>query len=89
KQMPILAWLFRNLLTVLEAHRVPVIVEFAAGSAFAYGTLDKQDWQTIYEIATTYPRLPLIIGGMVGTGSWDAVFPLLRECNNVHFDSMR
>jgi len=88
KQMPILPWLFRNLLTVLEAHRVPVIVEFAAGSAFAYGTLDKQDWRTIYEIAKTYPRLPLIIGGMVGTGSWDAVLPLLRECKNVHFDAM-
>lgn len=89
KHVPILPWIYTNLLAALECHHVPCIMNFAAPEGrFQWGELDKEDWRTVWEIATTYPDLPLIIGGMSGTGSWDPAIPLLAQCKNVHIDTM-
>ena len=77
------AHVFGPLFTVLERHRVPVLYQSMALQDFPWE--HRSDWEGIREVATAFPRLPLIV---VYTGMLEnrRIFPVLEACPNVLTD---
>jgi len=86
KAAPPLPWLWEDLCSALEEHRVPCFLDF--GGVSTWGTLTDTDVNGLREIALAHPELPLILSNIVGgLGIHYAVLPLIRRTGNVHIDT--
>lgn len=80
-----LPWLWEDLCSVLEEHRVPCFLDF--GDVSTRGDLSDQDVNGIREIALAHPELQLVLSHVMGyLGLHPAVVPLIRRVKNVHLD---
>lgn len=85
KVIPPLQWLWEDLCTVLEEHRVPCFLDF--GEVSSRGALTDHDVNGIRDIALAHPELPLILSHIMGgLGVHPAVVPLIRRTRNLHID---
>lgn len=85
KAAPPMAWWWRDLLSVLEARRVPCFLDF--GGVTTSGELSNGDVDGIREIALAHPRLPMVLSHVFGgLGVHAAVAPLIRRLPNLYLD---
>ena len=75
-------WCAGPLLSALAAHRMPVMIDFM------FFRRDDPDWKLLYDLAHTYPTLPIILTGWSGLAS-RSFYPLCRACPNLHLDTSR
>lgn len=69
-----------DLLGVLETARIPVFVDFDLGRR------DEADWRALYDLAETFPELPLVVvrpGGRSDRG----MYPFLKKYPNTHIET--
>ncbi|MBI3987499.1 MAG: amidohydrolase family protein [Lentisphaerae bacterium] len=86
KAVPPMAWWWKDLLSVLEAHRVPCFLDF--GGVTSTGALSNGDVDGIRDIALAHPRLPLVLSNVFGgLGVHAAVVPLIRRVPNLYLDN--
>ena len=85
KAVPPFLFVWDDLLTELEAHRIPCFCDF--GEVSTVGSMSDSDIRGIHEIAQAHPDLPLILSGVMGgLGLHPAASPLVRRVNNVMMD---
>jgi predicted TIM-barrel fold metal-dependent hydrolase len=85
KVAPPLPWLWDDLCSALEEHRVPCFLDF--GGAIPRGGLEDSDVNGVREIALAHPELPLVLSCVMGgLGIHYAVLPLIRQTKNVCID---
>lgn len=85
KAIPPLPWLWDDLCTVLEEHRVPCFLDF--GVVNTMGAVGDGDVNGVREIATAHPDLPIVFSGLFGgQGVHPAIVPLMKRVPNVHID---
>jgi len=83
---PPLPWMWEDLCSALEEHRVPCFLDF--GGVSTWGALTDADVNGLRELALAHPELPLILSNIVGgLGIHYAVLPLIRRTGNVHIDT--
>lgn len=81
-RQPFELWSWRPLLAILEAHRVPALVDYGTGVALSVEMRNTLDWQKLYDIAMAFPRLPLILTGFRFPRR--EVFLLMTHCPNLY-----
>jgi predicted TIM-barrel fold metal-dependent hydrolase len=82
---PPLPWLWEDLFQVLEAHRVPCLLD--AGDVATIGAFTDSDLAGLHELATRHPALPMVFShAMGGLGVHPALVPLLCRTRNLHLD---
>lgn len=85
KIAPPLPWLWDDLCTALEEHRIPCFLDF--GGVSTVGQLTDSDINGIREIALTHPALPMIFSNVVGgLGIHYGIVPLIRRVSNLYLD---
>ncbi|MFC1671871.1 amidohydrolase family protein [Planctomycetota bacterium] len=85
KTAPPMLWLWDDLLSALEEHRVPCFIDL--GMERPRGGPEDSDVNGIREIALAHPELPLVLSCMMGgLGIHYAVLPLIRQTKNVYID---
>ena len=79
-------WVWRDLLSRFEAHRVPVFLDF--GPVWStVGELKDYDADAVYKMAESHPKLPVVLSRVMGgLGVHPAVMPMLRRLPNVYID---
>ena len=86
RPVPPLPWLWEDLCSALEEHRVPCLLDF--GGVRTRGAMTDQDVNGVREIALAHPELPLILSHVMGgLGIHPAVVPLVRRVETVHLDT--
>jgi hypothetical protein len=86
RPIPPLAWLWEDLCTVLEEHRVPCFVDFGS-AAGTRGDLTDTDIDGLRDLVCAHPALPLILSHhMGGLGIHCAVIPLVLRTPNLYID---
>lgn len=84
-QIAPMPWLWEDLCSVLEGHRVPCFLDF--GKETTTGELGDTDVQGVRDIALAFPNLPLILSHIMGgLGVHPAVLPLMHRVQNLHID---
>lgn len=84
-KVPPFAWLWRDLCSELEKHRVPCFLDF--GHMNTRGDLTDADVAGIRDIALAHPELPLVISHIMGgRGLHPAMVPLIKRVPNLHLD---
>lgn len=81
-RQPFEVWSWAPLLRVLEAHRVPSLVDYGTGHVLSLPMRNVIDWQKLYDIAHAFPDLPLILTGFRFPRR--EVFLLMSHCPNLH-----
>ena len=85
KALPPFLFVWEDLLSELESHRLPCFCDF--GGVSTVGAMSDNDVRGIYEIEQAHPDLPLIMSGVMGgLGVHPAVPPLVRRVSNVMMD---
>jgi predicted TIM-barrel fold metal-dependent hydrolase len=74
-------WSVGALLDPLQAHRVPLFLDFDTRQILE----DRTDWRAVYELGRTYPELPLIVVAP-GLKENRVTYPLLEALPNLRFD---
>ena len=83
--MPPFAWVWHDLLAELESRRVPCFCDF--GGVSTLGELTDADVAGLREIASSHPRLPLVVSHVMGgLGVHPAVPHLVRQMSNLRID---
>jgi predicted TIM-barrel fold metal-dependent hydrolase len=81
-----LPWLWEDLFSALEAHRVPCFLDFGPPDS-TLGSLTDQDVEAVRAIALSHPLLPLILSHVMGgLGVHPAVGYLIRRAPNLYLD---
>lgn len=70
-----------NFFKVLEKHRIPTLIDFGTDQPW----LDYTDWDALYEICTSFPKLPVILVHF-GLRTNRKLYPLLKQLNNLHIE---
>lgn len=81
-KQPFEVWSWRPLLRVLEAHRVPSLVDYGSSLVMSVAMHNTLDWQKLHDIAIAFPQLPLILTGFRFPRR--EVFLLMSYCANVY-----
>lgn len=85
KVVPPLAWLWEDLATVLEEHRIPCFLDF--GRVSTSGNLSDTDLNGVRDLALAHPELPLVLSDVVGgLGIHCGIVPLIRRTPNILID---
>lgn len=85
KKAPPMLWLWKDLLGILEAHRIPCFLDF--GSAGTLGEMTDSDVSGVRDIALAHPELPLVLSGILGgLGVHYGIVPLIRRVENLYID---
>lgn len=86
KQMPPMLWVWDDLLSALEAHRVPCFLDFGPRES-TWGDTSNGDVDGIRDFALAHPKLPLVVSHVMGgLGVHPAIVPLIRRTPNVYLD---
>jgi predicted TIM-barrel fold metal-dependent hydrolase len=91
-EAPPVLWLWDDLCTELEAHRVPCMLDFGvvawpASSGATQGNPDNFAVQCLRDICLAHPALPMVLSHVSGgLGLAYAVLPLMRRVPNLHMD---
>jgi len=81
-----LEWLWRDLLSRLSAHRVPVFLDFGPVSS-TVGELTDFDADAVYKMAEGHPKLPLVLSRVMGgLGMHPSVLPMIKKLPNIYID---
>lgn len=84
-KIPPLAWLWDDLCTALEEHRIPCFLDF--GVETTWGAPSDIHVNGIRDIALAHPKLPLVFSHVMGgLGVHPAVLPLMRRTPNTYID---
>ena len=88
---PPLLWLWDDLCTALEEHRVPCLLDFADARqhnhASTQGLPDGTAMDQLRDICLAHPGLPMILSHVSGgLGISYATLPLMRRAPNLHLD---
>ncbi len=88
---PPLLWLWDDLCTALEEHRVPCLLDFADTrvhtQASTQGIPDALAVDRLREICLAHPQLPMILSHVSGgLGISYPIVPLMRRVPNLHLD---
>lgn len=75
-------WCAGSLLKKLEAHRIPVLIDFM------FFRRDDPDWKLLYDLGMRYPALPMILTGWAGLAS-RSFYALCHACQNLYLDTSR
>ena len=85
KQMPPMAWLWKDLCAVLEKHSIPCFLDF--GDVNTCGDVSDADVSGIREMCLAHPGLPLILSHVMGgLGVHPAIMYLIRQVPNLYID---
>jgi len=85
KRIPPHPWLWDDLCTVLEEHRVPCFLDF--GDVSTLGDMQDGDVNGVREIALAHPQLPMVLSHLMGgLGVHPAIVPMIRRTENIHID---
>jgi hypothetical protein len=75
-------WCAGPLLKELEAHQVPVMIDFM------FFRRDDPDWKLLYDLCQRYPALPFVLTGWSGLAS-RSFYALCLACPNLYLDTSR
>lgn len=85
KQIPPFVWLWNDLCAVLEAHAVPVFLDFGAFSTC--GSLTDTDVNGVRDLALAHPNLPMVLSHVMGgLGVHPGILHLMRRVDNLYMD---
>lgn len=85
KRIPPLAWLWDDLCSALEEHRVPCFLDF--GDVSTLGDMRDGDVNGAREIALAHPQLPMVLSHVMGgLGVHPAIVPMIRRTENIYID---
>lgn len=70
-------WFYGDYLAEFERRGMPVAVEFSPNRR------DEPDWPKLYEVAKTFPKLPIVLADGFQRTTWTLI-KLLRECPNLY-----
>lgn len=85
KKAPPMAWMWEDLLGVLEEHRIPCFLDF--GDVSTLGAMSDSDVDGVREMALAHPELPMVLSGVFGgLGVHPAVVPLILRVPNLYID---
>ena len=87
KIIPPMPWLWDDLCTALEDHRVPCFLDF--GKETTWGDMTTADVEGVRDIALAHPDLSLVLSFVLGgLGIHPGVVPMIKRTPNVHMDIM-
>jgi len=75
-------WVLGGLLTVLEEHRLPLLLDFGN----VHWSDSFTDWNAVAELCSKYPELPVILMRESLAASRN-LYPLLERFENLHMDT--
>lgn len=82
----VLPWVWKDLCSVLEAHRIPCFFDFGSIES-TLGELSDNEANALFTIAQSHPDLPIILSHVMGgLGVHPAVMYLLHRVPNMHID---
>jgi len=81
-----LPWLWEDLCTALEAHRIPCLFDFGPPES-TLGSLTDGDVDAVRAIAINHPDLPILLSHVMGgLGVHPGVMYLIRRVSNLYID---
>lgn len=79
-------WIWDELCTVLEAHRVPCFFDFGPNSS-TLGALQDHQVDALRDIALAHPQLPMVLAHVMGgLGVHPGALHLIRRVPNMYLD---
>ncbi len=82
----VLPWLWQDLCSALEAHRIPCFLDFGPPES-TLGSLNDFEVDSLYCLCLDHPHLPLILSHVMGgLGVHPAVSYLMRRTDNLYID---
>ena len=86
RAVPPSAWIWNDICSVLEEHRIPCFLDF--GGVSPRGQLSDSDVNGVRDIAMAHPDLPLVLSNVMGgLGVHPALMYLMRRVDNLYMDT--
>jgi predicted TIM-barrel fold metal-dependent hydrolase len=82
----VLAWVWEDLFTALEAHRIPCFLDFGTDET-TLGSLSDNDLGALHTLVQKHPEIPLILSHVMGgLGVNPGALYLIHRSENLHID---